>query len=433
MSNESITPKNKFECKNCKSMFIKDRERDVSDFKCCENPLPILLATEYSEEEYESINLQNLHRIYKENLHIEDTDRIDVVLATALSRKLEGIPLWLLLVGPSGDMKSVQLNAIRGDEVFVLHNLTAKTLANGHKNKKEYPDLAPELNNKIVIIPDMSQILKLPPVDKAQVWAQLRDLYDGHAGKISGQGSRANYKDLKITLLGGSTPVIDGQILIHQDLGTRELIYRTKGSADKETLIERCFKNEEAEEKIKKLLQKTTTDFITKTEINRKTITPKTLKEIKAIAIFISLMRATAEFDNYTQELRNQVYPEEPTRIAKQLKRMYICLMSLEENYPESTALRILWHIAKSSAFPTRVKILALLIDTDGDLSTTKIAHRIKIGKSTVMRECSVLQNVGIIDCRNEPTTYPDKYYYFWKAKETLPFDSEIFTNHIRP
>ena len=89
-------------------------------------------------------------------------------------------------------------------------------------------------------------------------------------------------------------------------------------------------------------------------------------------------MRATAEFDQYTHELRNIVYPEEPTRIAKQLKRLYICLMSLSKDYLEKRAFEILWHIAKSSAFPVRVKVFEFLMKQTEEVSTSKIAEALK-------------------------------------------------------
>lgn len=362
-----------------------------------------------------NVNLAQLHKIYKENLYIEDTDRIDAVLAAALSSKLPGISIWLIIVGPSGDLKSVQLNAIRGEDVFVLHNLTSKTLVNGHRNKINFPDLAPELDGKIVIIPDMAQILKLPAVEKGELWGQLRDLYDGLAGKVSGMGSRAQYENLKVTLLAGSTPAIDGQILVHQDLGTRELVYRTSGNKNKEKVMKKCFENEEYEEKINKELKEVTTKFLSQKKITRKDIPKEVLDELMKIAIYTSNMRATAEFDSYTSELRNFVYPEEPTRLSKQLKRYYICLKNLDKNYKDSDALRILWHIGKSSAFPLRIKIFEYLLEKDEEISTSKIAEDLEMGKKTIFRECNILQSIGLVKCKWEETNYPDKFYYYWK------------------
>jgi predicted transcriptional regulator len=347
-------------------------------------------------------------------LYIEDDKRIDVVLAVALSSKIEGIPLWLIIVGASGDMKSAQLNAIRNEDTYLLHNLTSKTLVNGYKDKLKFPDLAPELDGKIVIIPDMAQILKLPPVEKGELWGQLRDLYDGYAGKTSGQGGRSKYEGLKVTILAGSTPAIDGQILVHQDLGTRELIYRTEGNVNKRKVMKKCFENEEKEDKISKELREVTRKFLASREPKRDYITEEIEDKIMEISSYITYMRATAEIDSYSNELRNDVYPEEPTRIAKQMKRLYVCLMSLADDYPEERALEIMWKVAKSSAFPIRIKIFDVMLENNEEFSTSKIAEMIKIGKSTAQRELGILWSMGLVKLRREATSYPDRFYDYW-------------------
>ena len=369
---------------------------------------------EFSPLPAKPITLEQLHKVYKKELYIEDTDRIDVVLAVALSSKLEGIPLWLILVGPSGDMKSVQLNALEGlPNKEIVHNLTAKTLVNGHADKTKYPDLAPALNGKIVLIPDMAQILKLPPNEKGELWGQLRDLYDGYAGKNSGMGSTAKYKGLKVTLIAGSTPAIDGQILVHQDLGTRELIYRTSGNKNKEKVMQKCFDNEESEKDISNRLKSATTQFLLR-DITDKTVSQGILNHIMTMARYTSCMRTTAEFDNYTNELRNYAYPEEPTRIAKQLKRLYICLKNLDKDYSDETAIRILWHVAKSCAFPLRIKVFEYLSQNKGEFSTSQLSELLRIGKSTTKRECAVLENMGLIKCRRQETSHPNLFYEYW-------------------
>lgn len=375
-------------------------------------------------KEIKKISLVDLHDRYKELMYIEDTDRIDIVLAAAISNKLDGIPIWLIIVGPSGDMKSMQLNAIRTDDTFILHNLTSKTLVNGYRDKFKFPDLAPLLDKKIIIIPDMAQLLKLPPNEKGELWGQLRDLYDGYAGKASGQGTNAKYKDLKVTLIGASTPAIDGQILVHQDLGTRELIYRVEGNVDKQKVMKKCFENEEMEEYIKKELEIVTTTFIRQAKIERKYISEETYDKIKEIATYITYMRATAEVDQ-SDELRNIVYPEEPTRIAKQLKKLFVCLTALSEDYPEEKALKILWKVGRSSAFPLRIKVFEFLLNGE-EYSTSQVAEFLHIGKSTAKRELNILWNMSLVKCRKEPTNYPHLTYDYWKLSE------HSFINSVR-
>jgi len=368
--------------------------------------------------------LEEVYKVYKKYFHVEDTKRIDIVLAAALSQKLPGIPIWLIIVGPSGDMKSVQLNSLRNENVMVVHNLTSKTLVNGYKDKIKYPDLAPDLDNKIIIIPDMAQILKLPPAEKGELWGQLRDLYDGLAGKMSGMGSRSQYEGLKVTLLAGSTPAIDGQILVHQDLGTRELIYRTRGSKLKRDVMKKCFDNEELEKQIGEELKLVTTNFLKEVYIVRDFIKKEYIEKLMDISTYITYMRANAEFD-YNNDLRNDVYPEEPTRIAKQMKRLFVCLMNLSNDYPEDRAFDILWSVARSSAFPLRIKVFEYLLSHDREeISSSAMSELLHIGKATIKRECGVMWNIGLVHCRKEVinSMYPDRTYDYWKINKEHSF-----------
>jgi len=373
------------------------------------------------------ILLEDVHKIYKEELYLEDTKRIDMILASALSSKMNGIPIWLILVGASGDMKSVQLNALEGFDTYYLQKMTSKTLVNGFKDKEKHPDLAPKLNNKIMVIRDMATLMKLPPAEKAEIWGQLRDLYDGFAGTTSGMGTDVQYSDLKISLIAASTPSIDGQILIHQDLGTRELIYRCDGNKNKKEAMKICMRNQLLEDKIMPKLREVTVNFLKKTEINENLeLDDKTKEELMEMAIYISLMRASADIDQYTNTLRTNVIPEEPTRVIKQLTRLFICFKSLDKNYPQDRAIEILWKLARSSAFQIRVNVLDTLIKLDKEVSTSNLADRIKIGKSTSQRELNTLWNMGLVKCRKEPTTFPDRTYDYWQLNRDHHFIKKL-------
>lgn len=413
--------------KLCYDKILKFVESEQKEEVVSIKDIKAILKQEKRKRDEDPICLEKVHKIYSNLLYIEDMKRIDVVLAVALSRKLEGVPLWLILVGPSGDMKSVQLNALDGYNTEYLHKITGRTLVNGYKDKNEHPDLAPKLDDKLVIIRDMASLLKLPPSEKAEVWGQLRDLYDGFAGTASGEGTNVKYKNLKVTLLAGSTPAIDAQILVHQDLGTRELIYRTKGNNNKKKVMDKCIENEEYEDKIKRELNEVTTKFLDSIEITRQDISQEALEKVKEIAIYTTFMRASAEFDNYKNTLRNDVYPEEPTRITKQLKRLYICLKNLDENYEDERAFEILWDVAKSSAFPLRVKLFEHLFNnSDREFSTSNLATSLKIGKSTVQREVQVMWNLGLVTLREEQTQRPGLTYDYWKINKEHSFIQKL-------
>jgi len=90
--------------------------------------------------------------------------------------------------------------------------------------------------------------------------------------------------------------------------------------------------------------------------------------------------------------------------------------------------LEILWEIARSSAFPLRIKLFEFLLFTKEELSTSKIAELNKIGKSTTKRELSVFWSLGIVLCRKEETTFPDKFIDYWRLNKEHPFVKKLLS-----
>ena len=372
------------------------------------------------------MRLKEVYKVYQKWLNVTDTRRIDSGLAVALTREIKGTKLWVIYVGHSGDWKSEQINALdNGLHTKVIKGFTSRTLVNGDP---KVPDLAPQLKDKIVLIPEMAQILKLMPADKAQVWAQLRDLYDGVAGKQSGLGLDVLYKDLNITLIAGATPAIDSQILIHQDLGSRELLWRTNGEKDAmedDKTMDMCWNNEEAEGNMRLEIKKATQDFLSDNKYNPKIKISEEIKErLKVYCIYLSYLRSPAEIDSYTGELLNDAHPEKPTRILKQLKRLFIALKSLDEDYEDDRAIAVIEHFIKSSCFQNRLKIFEYLLPLSEEETLTHIASVLSIGKKTVYRELNTLWNLNIIKRRTEEYDNfgkeGERYYWIINKKHEL-------------
>lgn len=356
-----------------------------------------------------TVTLKDVHDVYRKWFHLWDTNRLDVVLAVALSRKMEGTALWLILVSRSGDMKSEQVTALDDDNesAKLVHRLTDKTLVNGFKDKKEFPDLAPLLNDKILLIPDMAEILQLHPNIKAQVWAQLRDLYDGYAGLQTGMGTDVQYRDLRVTLIAASTPAIDEQILIHQSLGTREFIYRPKEVVDVNDLMHKAWFNEDYEKHMRLETKAVVQNFVKRRQVRQVPIPEEVRDRIMRLARYLAVMRASAPTDSYSGDLRGFVYPEQPSRILKQLKRLYVCLKLLDDDYPDDRAIEIVREVVESSVDRVRQKVLAYLVKTKFQESTSQVSEALKIGKKAAKTELNILWYLGLIKRQAEEITTP--------------------------
>ena len=64
------------------------------------------LKSDTTELLEETIDLNTVREIYQKWFFLKNTYRIDIIHALALTRKMKGKPVWVILVGSSGDGKS---------------------------------------------------------------------------------------------------------------------------------------------------------------------------------------------------------------------------------------------------------------------------------------------------------------------------------------
>ena len=365
--------------------------------------------------------LQDVYAVFDKWMHITDRHRIDAVLAVSLSHKVKGVPLWLIVIAPSGDGKNEILLSIKNNpEVVHIKSLNANALASGQINKK-HEDLAKRLDGKIMLIPEMSCLLSMSSEEKVRIWAQLRDLYDGYAGKQTGGGVSPDYSGLHVTFIGGSVPKIDSQILIHQDLGTRELIYRSNGESDEDCkLKDKVFENEGYEEEMRKEIADTVNYYLNHVEIKDVKVPEAVKVKLYEFVDYLRIMRCQAETDGFSGELINFVSPEQATRCLKQIKKLYCCLKMLDPNYTDDRALEVINKIVNSSILPLRARIYKILKESDSEMTTREISETAKIGWKPTYRELNILHALDRVERRDihpENDFYGKEKSFVWKAK----------------
>ncbi len=92
------------------------------------------------------IPLTQVYKIIQKWLYFPNTERIDIILAAALSLFYDGNPLWLFIIGKSGDAKTEIVRALDGlPFVRKIDQLTTNTFASGRKDIK---DLGSELHKQ---------------------------------------------------------------------------------------------------------------------------------------------------------------------------------------------------------------------------------------------------------------------------------------------
>lgn len=360
--------------------------------------------------------LSRIRSVHHKWFKYKDETLLDICLATKIHSLQLGSKyhnaLWLFLIGVSGDRKSSTVESfiddpLNGEEssTYFMNYITPNTLATGFAKNVD-KDLAPKLNNKLVITGDFAQFLKMPIETKGAVWSQFREAYDGRVQKKTGSGVETLYVDNFWDWLVCSTPAIDEELLMKDALGTRELMYRlpeeNTDEKSKQELMEAVWNNVEVKEERKAELKQAAQEMVDWYQKNRQYLQPIIIdnivkKKLFQYADFITQLRASAECDWKTGELTNFVYPEKPTRILEQLKMLFTCLKQLDYDYSNEEALLRILEIVKSSIHPVRLKILLTVKQEHQLLSTTEISRKVGLAYVTTNRELQICRQLGIL------------------------------------
>lgn len=394
------------------------------------------LITAVELEELGEITYDTVLKTYKKWFYMTNEMPIDTALAVAITRKEQLSPLWIIFIAPSGSGKSEVIKPLedknRPSTTEIMAKITRNTFLSGVKDE---PDFATTLKNnpKLFITPDFAQFIKLGGEEKAQIWAQLRDLYDGFIERKAAFNVNKKVTDIKVNWLICSTPIVDSEILIHQELGTRELLFRFDNTDIKENeLMNTVWLNSELLKQMRSELSFVVRKFIEKKEtegLKQIYISEEVKQELMNIAVMISYLRAATESDAYTGELTNFVYREMPTRILLQLKALFIGLKNLDENYSDQKALKVIQRVALSSIHPIRLRILLQLLKNN-ELSTTAIQKKLAVGWKTVITQLYSSFQLGLVDY-SEDSYDQEEEHRQWK-KKTWKLSNHPVINYLR-
>jgi len=362
------------------------------------------------------MTLEDVYATWQRWLYFKDLKILDAILGVAVSRQIlfeyGGDKPWLIIVGASGCGKNELIRSLnKMKTVYELPRITSKTLVSGFRGAK---DLAPELNNKLVTVPEGGRVLGLHHEEKKLLIGQLRDLYDGIAGRLtgSGKGGKAVYTDLNISMLWGAVPQVEREILFHSELGTRFLMYRRiLGKEEREMNMQKL--RDKGKVKImRKQLQDVMYKFVRSREIMKlwkELDIPEDIEEeLQNKAKTLAVMRASVSDIDYHRGVPiGEPVKERPNRVLNQFRRLYISLKSLEKDYPDDRALAIIEHIAYSSGERVRAQILNWMTshNPDDHMATAEIANELRKPYVVVRPQLYILWSLNIVKKEQKEVT----------------------------
>ena len=360
------------------------------------------------------MTVQDLIRIYTEVYYLEDTSVIPIVVATVLSSKMKGDPVWLMIVGGSSSGKSEIVNAIGGVPWLTeISMLTTNTLLSGMKTAKGKAETSLLLRmppEHILTMKDFTTILSMRSEEQQDLMAQFRELYDGKMTKQLGTGEVKSWKG-KSTLIAGVTEKLYAMEAKFSGMGTRAVNFVMPEQDRVKTCVRSAAIAEdinESRERIKAAFTQFFAEHIPLVKDMKLEVPADVSSRIIKASNFSSLARSPVERDMQGR-MCLVLSPEMPMRMSNILHNVCKPLMALEGGVLNKSYEAILYKIAMDS-IPKGRRIVLKKLAQYATVYTKQLAIDLKYETQPIRKWLEELNVLGICDREKGGGSKGDKW-----------------------
>lgn len=249
------------------------------------------------------MELSDLEEIYRKWMHLDkDPLLVRTLYALVLANRFDSEPVWSLVVAPSGSGKTALLGSLAGsDTTLMVSTLTPNALASGYGNGDE--SLLFQLDQRVLIVEDMSSITELTADARGQLFSFLRSAYNGSFTKATGRGQVEWHG--KFGMVGGATLAIESSRKMESSLGERFLTIRPRVDwEDQDSLLDRVMAGSTHKAQMKDELKQAAGQYLGQTfDTSNRSIRKSSVSLYKKAAITLSRLRTIASRDSFTREI----------------------------------------------------------------------------------------------------------------------------------
>ena len=367
-------------------------------------PLESAKRERESDEPVEPCTLADAEAVFARWLGTEyDLDALRVVLATAAVERLDGDPLWLLVISGSGNAKTETVQALtRVPGALVTSTITSVgALLSATSRKERTPDATGGLLRKIgdhgvVVIKDVTSILSMDRNARAEVLAALREVYDGRWERNVGtDGGRSLTWEGRIAVVGAVTTAWDKAHAVISSMGDRFVLLRMDSRDGRMQAGRRSLGNIGSETAMRDDLASAMAGVIAWMSYVDTQLTAEESDVILAAADLVTMARTAVEYD-YAGNVIDAHAPEMPTRFAKQLGQVLRGAVAI--GIPRNEGLRLAIRCARDSMPPIRLAIIDDLT-AHPHSTTTDVRIRLEMPRTTIDRQLQSLHMLGLLRC----------------------------------
>jgi len=274
-----------------------------------------------------AVPFQPVADVLESRLPSLDSQVVEAVLATVVANAFEGPAVWLELVGAPSMGKTFALEPLVGIEgAEILSKLTPHTLISGSYGPQgSDPSMLTRLGKRpFLIVKELSTLLAGNPFGQGEIYAQLREVYDGNIESSYGNGIKRSWSG-KACMIMGITPAIDRHRAFASQLGERclKLRFGFADGVDAAALAANAFLTAGSEVAVQRELHIAYETALKACEETKNSVqlSKDTIFRISQLAAFAARARTPTERDMYAKgkPLVLPAAPEGPFRIMKNL------------------------------------------------------------------------------------------------------------------
>ena len=351
-----------------------------------------------------------------------DHQVVEILLATVVANWTDGPPVWLELIAPASLGKTTILEPlarVKGAEI--LSSLTSHTLLSGSSNKDGHdPSMLTRLGKRpFIIIKELSTLLQSDPWGRGEIFAQLREVFDGNISKTFGTGAKRSWKG-KALVLAGITPQVDKYTSLETALGERFVRLRFESSVDPEALALAAWNTVGEELNTEEALHVAYKYCVEEGIKNVKNVSlsAESLRRLAALASYTAATRTHVDRNKYRKDRIEQPPATEGTpRLMKNfgLLAQGLCAIHGQTDLTD-TMIPALRRIAEDSMPEPRRSILQRIVskNTKGDWPRAKDLNGVVSDKYVyqILEDLEVLQVLKKREAASEGRGRPPQEYH---------------------
>lgn len=365
-----------------------------------ENAIEVDPAEEESWKDIVPLNRETyLKQISKLIVFRDEQKRLfDIFFASLISNlKTSGRPVWLFLIGPPGCGKTLPMMTVKNSPfTYVVSAFRPAALISGWGMQSgQDMSLIPKLNNKVLMVKDMSSLLSQNKEVVAEILGLLRDAYDGSCSKVFGTGVVRSYTS-RFGFIGATTPEIDANWSMNVRLGERFLRYRIKTPPEQiyakiESSLANLMLEDDTELKLEEVCMGYL-KYLMREEGQLPPLSEPTL--IGRLAQLGAILRSGVSRAAFGNQILVMPEWEEATRFAKQLAKMALALAYIRgKPTNDKEEFEDLKTLVRDS-IDGRIECVCRLLYKEKGLSASDISQRVHLPDWTVRQ---LLQDLEIL------------------------------------